>query len=65
MTGDLMAVFRDAPNPPPPTQVQAPGSPLGDPRSSPATREAVEGLVTAGKGQAPNAPTFAGSSPKG
>jgi hypothetical protein len=36
------------------------GAPLQDPRGHPATRIAGEGLVTAGRGQAPNAATFAG-----
>jgi hypothetical protein len=60
MTGDLMSVFRDAPNPPPPTQIQAPGTPLGDPRSVPSTRTRAETMVTSGRGQAPNIATFAG-----
>lgn len=47
-----------APAPPAPSQ-QA-GQPLQDPRSHPATRVAGEGLVTAGRGMAPNAWTSAG-----
>lgn len=38
------------------------GAPLQDPRSHPLTRTAGEGLVTAGRGQAPNAATSAGRS---
>jgi hypothetical protein len=36
------------------------GTPLQDPRSHPATRTLADGLITAGRGQAPNAQTFAG-----
>jgi hypothetical protein len=63
-----MANARDAPNPPNTSMGSgntielraAPGTPLGDPRSHPGTRTAGEGLITAGRGQAPNAQTFAG-----
>lgn len=66
MTGDLMSVFRDAPNPPPvPLPAPGAGVPLGDTRSNPATRTAAESEVTTGRGQAPNAATFAGRSLKG
>lgn len=60
MTGDLMSVFRDAPNPPPaPVPTPGPGIVLGDTRSSPATRTAAEAIVTWGRGEAPAAATFA------
>ena len=59
MTGDLMSVFRDAPNPPPATQNLPTGVPLGDPRSWPTTRTAAEAIVTWGRGKAPNLATFA------
>jgi hypothetical protein len=40
-------------------------APLADPRSHPLTRTAGEGLVTAGRGQAPTVATFAPLSLRG
>jgi hypothetical protein len=44
----------------PTAQPEARAAPLQDPRSHPSTRTLGEGLITAGRGQAPNAQTFAG-----